>query len=65
MQVMQLRDLGINAAALHGGTDKAEERMVMDTLTAMPHNTTAPVSLLYLTPEKITKSKRMFSKVRG
>ncbi|CAD6190387.1 unnamed protein product [Caenorhabditis auriculariae] len=58
-QIHQLRKLGIEAAALNASTSKEEAKQVEDAIT----NKDSSFRLLYVTPEKLAKSKRMMNKL--
>jgi ATP-dependent DNA helicase Q1 len=58
-QVMQLQALGINAERLTGTTSKEKAKQIFDSLD----NTHNPIRLLYVTPEKVIKNKKLLSKL--
>jgi len=55
-QLIQLRRIGIEAATINQSSTKEEVKWVMDCLAG---SNTSALSLLYVTPEKIAKSKRL------
>ncbi|KAJ7706323.1 P-loop containing nucleoside triphosphate hydrolase protein [Mycena rosella] len=60
-QIMHLREAGVEAVKLTGGTPKPEARDIHNRLIAMASNRRSPqdkeIKLCYVTPEKIAKSK--------
>ena len=58
-QLVNLRKYRIEAAVLSTNTDKAEEKSVYNRLTN--HDFTNPLKLLYITPERMSKSKRFMT----
>ncbi|KAJ7492759.1 ATP-dependent DNA helicase [Mycena latifolia] len=60
-QIMHLREAGVEAVKLTGGTPKPESRDIHNRLLAMANNRRPPqekeIKLCYVTPEKIAKSK--------
>ncbi|KAF7320382.1 ATP-dependent DNA helicase [Mycena kentingensis (nom. inval.)] len=60
-QILHLREAGIEAVKLTGGTSKQEAREIQNRLVAMASGRRAPqereIKLCYVTPEKIGKSK--------
>ncbi|EJD76172.1 ATP-dependent DNA helicase [Loa loa] len=58
-QLHQLRKLGIDAATLNQSTAKEEISRVQTALT----DSKAPLRLLYVTPEKLAKSKRIMNRL--
>ncbi|PAV78291.1 hypothetical protein WR25_06733 [Diploscapter pachys] len=57
-QLYQLKKLGIEAAALNASTDKEEAKRIDIAVT-----TKSNLRLLYVTPEKLAKSKRLMNKL--
>ncbi|CAL2035149.1 unnamed protein product [Caenorhabditis brenneri] len=58
-QILQLRKLNIDASCLNASTSKEETKRVEDAIT----NKDSQFRLLYVTPEKLAKSKRMMNKL--
>ena len=58
-QHMALEELGVAAAMLNASSDKDVVKSVMDDMT----NPTTHLRLLYVTPEKLAKSKRFMNKL--
>ncbi|CAI2349756.1 unnamed protein product [Caenorhabditis sp. 36 PRJEB53466] len=58
-QIIQLRRLGIDASSLNANTSKEEAKRVEDAIT----RNNSDFRLLYVTPEKLAKSKRMMNKL--
>lgn len=58
-QILQLRKLGIDASSLNANTPKEEAKRVEDAITQK----SSDFRLLYVTPEKLAKSKRMMNKL--
>ena len=58
-QVMALQNLNIDATMLNAASDKAKVKMVHDSMT----DKKASLKLLYVTPEKLAKSKRFMNKL--
>ncbi|KAK7064352.1 ATP-dependent DNA helicase [Favolaschia claudopus] len=59
-QILHLREAGVEAVKLTGGTPKAEAREIHDRLVAMGNRRLSggkEIKLCYVTPEKIAKSK--------
>ncbi|CAK5264587.1 unnamed protein product [Mycena citricolor] len=63
-QILHLREAGIEAVKITGGTPKAEAREINSRLVAMAQNRPTQgreIKLCYVTPEKIVKSKTFMS----
>ncbi|CAK5264893.1 unnamed protein product [Mycena citricolor] len=63
-QILHLREAGIEAVKITGGTPKAEAREINSRLVAMAQNRPTQgreIKLCYVTPEKIAKSKTFMS----
>ncbi|KAH7100070.1 ATP-dependent DNA helicase [Auriculariales sp. MPI-PUGE-AT-0066] len=61
-QILHLRDAGVEAVMLTGGTGKEESRTIMSRLTTWATGSTEKeIKLCYVTPEKIAKSKGFVS----
>lgn len=58
-QILQLRSLGIDSSSLNANTSKEEAKRVEDAIT----NKDSKFRLLYVTPEKLAKSKKMMNKL--
>ncbi|KAK3101107.1 hypothetical protein FSP39_000993 [Pinctada imbricata] len=58
-QVMALQNLDIDATMLNASSDKATVKLVHDSMT----DKRATLKLLYVTPEKLAKSKRFMNKL--
>ncbi|UMM21032.1 hypothetical protein L5515_002892 [Caenorhabditis briggsae] len=58
-QIMQLQKLGIDAASLNANTPKDEAKRVEQAIT----KGSTELRLLYVTPEKLAKSKRMMNQL--
>ncbi|KAF1763653.1 hypothetical protein GCK72_011920 [Caenorhabditis remanei] len=58
-QILQLRKLGIDASSLNANTSKEEAKRVEEAIT----RNDSEFRLLYVTPEKLAKSKRMMNKL--
>lgn len=58
-QLIQLRKLGIEAATLNASTTKEDVTRIQNSLT----NPRTNLRLLYVTPEKLAKSKRIMNKL--
>lgn len=58
-QVTQLEELGIPAMVLNSATDKDDARMAMQSMI----DQNAPLKLIYVTPEKLAKSKRIMAQI--
>jgi ATP-dependent DNA helicase Q1 len=58
-QLISLKQLGIDAALLNASSSKLDVKEVQDAMISK----TAGLKLLYVTPEKIAKSKRFMAKV--
>ncbi|KAL4073701.1 ATP-dependent DNA helicase [Scleroderma citrinum] len=68
-QILHLRDAGVEAVMLTGGTSRAEANDIQKRLTAMASSRgggqhTREIKLCYVTPEKISKSKGLMSLLR-
>lgn len=59
-QIMGLRAIGVDARMLSAETPKEEVNLVYTAMT----DPKAPVKLLYVTPERLAKSKRFMAKVQ-
>ncbi|XP_032789019.1 ATP-dependent DNA helicase Q1 [Daphnia magna] len=59
-QLASLEKLGIKAAKLNASSTKEEVNMVQTAMT----DTKSPLKLLYVTPEKLAKSKRFMTKLQ-
>ena len=58
-QIMSLHSLGVQATMLNASSSKDEVKTVHNAMT----DKNAPLKLLYVTPEKLAKSKRFMAKV--
>ncbi|TKR60452.1 hypothetical protein L596_027697 [Steinernema carpocapsae] len=58
-QLLQLKNRGIHAATLNKSTDRKEATVIQNALV----DPKAPLRLLYVTPEKLAKSKRIMAKL--
>ncbi|XP_064635504.1 serine-rich adhesin for platelets-like [Lineus longissimus] len=58
-QLMSLQQLGVNAALLNASSSKQEVKDVQEAMISK----NAGLKLLYVTPEKVSKSKRFMAKV--
>uniref|UniRef100_A0A1I8ARK7 ATP-dependent DNA helicase n=1 Tax=Steinernema glaseri TaxID=37863 RepID=A0A1I8ARK7_9BILA len=58
-QLYQLKKRGIHAATLNQSTDRKEATVIQNALV----DPKAPLRLLYVTPEKLAKSKRVMAKL--